>query len=121
MLWHRVGIPVGAVAEVHVLIYDWGEQSVTVLESGSTVWANGKFQPGQTGVTSGVAGQGEIIFSVGSDKQEMYSMPKQRQFSWEVSFSILVTDSNIVIWPNIAVKGQILQTKNCLLKLITRV
>jgi hypothetical protein len=74
MLWHRVGIPVGAVAEVHVLIYDWGEQSVTVLESGSTVWANGKFQPGQTGVTSGVAGQGEIIFSVGSGIYEFEVM-----------------------------------------------
>ena len=74
VFWHSVGIPVGAIAEVHVLTYDWGQQSVTVLESGRTVWSNGKFQPGQTGVTSGIAGKGEIVFSVGSGVYEFQVM-----------------------------------------------
>ena len=71
---HSVGIPVGAIAEVHVLTYDWGKQSVTVQESGRTVWSNGKFQPGQTGVTSGIAGKGEMVFSVGSGVYEFQVM-----------------------------------------------
>lgn len=74
VFWHSVGIPVGVLAEVHVSTFQWSVQSVTIQESGRTVWSNGKFQPGQAGITKGTAGKGEVIFDVGSGVYEFQVM-----------------------------------------------
>ena len=61
---HAIRIPIGVMATVHVLTFEYAPQKVNITESGRLVWCNGKFLPGQVGVTQGGTGVGDIVFTV---------------------------------------------------------
>ena len=55
-------IPIGVMAAVHVLTFEYALQNVNITESGRRMSCNGKFLPGQVDVTQGKTG--DIVFSV---------------------------------------------------------
>jgi alpha-L-rhamnosidase len=59
----EVAIPLGAEVEVYVPA---GERSIQ--ESGKTVWADGKFQPGASGIMSAHKAGEAVVFTVGSGR-----------------------------------------------------
>eukprot|EP00118_Oscarella_pearsei_P025682 m.308582 g.308582 ORF g.308582 m.308582 type:complete len:1010 (+) comp44295_c0_seq1:152-3181(+) len=66
---HTVVIPVGSMAELHVSTFGEDPSKVTIMESGKPVWQNGKYQPGQPGLTGGVTAEsGGIVFQAGSGR-----------------------------------------------------
>eukprot|EP01121_Diplochlamys_sp_Union-15-3_P007144 TRINITY_DN1797_c0_g1_i1.p1 TRINITY_DN1797_c0_g1~~TRINITY_DN1797_c0_g1_i1.p1 ORF type:complete len:940 (-),score=210.90 TRINITY_DN1797_c0_g1_i1:27-2846(-) len=61
---YRVTVPVNSDAKVSVPKI--GHANVTITEGQSTVWQNGKFVPGTSGISSGVDSGEDITFTAGS-------------------------------------------------------
>lgn len=63
---YDVTIPVGSVATV--ILSTFGNSQNAVTEGGITVWSDGKFQAGVSGVTAGTTDGKSISLTVGSGK-----------------------------------------------------
>jgi len=64
---YSITVPVNSLGDVFIPFGSAPLNSVTIYESGVTVWSNGKYIPGQPGIMSASNdGYGHIIFQVGS-------------------------------------------------------
>jgi hypothetical protein len=88
----EVSIPVNSEAKVNVLRI--GLRNIEVTESGKTVWKNGKFIQGASGIANGTETAEYLTFDVGSGSYS-FRLKGQKQLSCCGGMSSLEMWSNI--------------------------